>query len=439
MCSVPAARRLFLPLFLGFLMFANASLVAAESAAERREVDLARGMELINAGKYREALEPLLRTVAADPLEREALFYAGLAHSRLGEYEAAAALLARSLAIEETAEATLELGRVQALTNRCGEARQFFARSEALGAEAADLRIINGLLLGCGDEGEAAPFRFSLTAGWQYDSNAILEPLRPAIKKPVKDDQIAAIFLSAGATPWRTGSFALNLDYSFFGNLHVELDDYDTVLNRLSTTLALTPWKPVRPVLGYTFEHTSYGGDSYSRTHRGSLQVEVREGARASTEAVFEVRDTLSWNTALFSDNAERSGDGQSAGLRQRLLIGNVDMTISFFGDWDQASREYWATEGWRTAARLSWRPTKALSIGLSGEYLERDFQAPFPGKAAAREDRTTTWGASISHALGRLVAVTLAGSRTSNESNLEAYRYTRTIIGLYLTFGLGG
>ncbi len=439
MSSRPVARGLFLTLLSVFLMSAPASRAIAESAANRSEIDLAHGIELINAGKYREALVPLLRVVGDSPRHQEALYYAGLAHSRLGKYEAAADLLARSNAIEETAEASFELGRVRALTNRCVEARQFFARSTALGAEDAELRLINGLLLICEDERRLPPFRFSLTAGWQYDSNAILEPLHPTVKKPVKDDQLAAVFLSAGVTPLRTGTFKLNLDYSFFGNLHVEFDDYNTILNRLSATLALTPWKLVRPVLGYAFEHASYGGDAYSRTHRGSLQIEVREGSRASTEAVFEVRDARYWNTSLYTDGVERTGEGQSVGLRQRLLMGNVELTVSFFGDWDQARQDYWASEGWRAAARLSWRPTQKATIGLSGDYLERDFQAPLPGKQEARDDRTTALGATLSHALGRSAAVTLAGSWTSNESNIEAYRYTRTIIGLYLTFGWGG
>lgn len=426
-------------LVLCFLFFLLLHTPAAVAESARAGIELARGIVLINAGHYREALEPLARALADEPRDQEALYYAGLAHSRLGEYDAAADLLTRALAIDESADVAFELGRVRALTAHCDEARRLFARYEALGADEAGRRSVEGLLLDCGGDREGLPLQLAVTVGWQHDSNVILESESTATPEPVKADGRAVLYLTAGGVPLRTRLLELDFGGSFYGSRHDELHDYDALVGRLSTELALTSWQRVRPALGYGYEYSYFGGNSYNRTHRGTFQVEVREGSRAATEVVLEARDAHFWDSELFSDNAERTGAGESAGLRQRITVGMVETAISLFGDWDRAREEWWASEGWRAAVRVSWQMTRNLAVKLSGEYQARDYDAPFPGQEAAREDRTSTWGAMMSRSLGRTATLTLSGTRTSNESNLDHFEYTRTIIGLYLTFGLGG
>lgn len=431
------ARLASAALLSAFFMLVHTAPVAAESA--RAGIDLARGIVFINAGDYRAALAPLARALDDEPRNQEALYYAGLAHSRLGEYASAATLFTRALEIDESVEVAFELGRVRALTERCTEARRLFTRAEALGANEAGRRSAEGLLRGCGGGGRRAPLRLALTVGWQQDSNVILAPERPETPKPAKEDGRAMLYLTVGGTPLRTRLLELDLDLSGYGSRHEDLRDYDALVGHLNTVLALTAWKRVRPALGYGFEQSYFDGDSYNRTHRGYFQLEVREGARAATEAVLEMRDAQFWDSELFPDNAERTGAGESVGLRQRFSIGSLETTVSLFGDRDQAREDWWASEGWRAAARFSWRPTRKLAVGLTGEYRAWDYEAAAPGQEVAREDRMSTLGATLSHSLGRAVILTLSGSWIRNESNLDYAEYTRTIIGLYLTLGSGG
>lgn len=421
------------------LVFSFTHALTARSESARTGIALARGIEFINAGNYRAALAPLASVLAEQPRDVEALYYAGLAHSRLGEYDAAAGLLTRALEIDESAEVALELGRVRALTDRCDEARRLFERYESLGADEAGRRSVVGLLLGCGGESRVGLPRIAVTLGWQMDSNVILEPEHPQNPKPVKADGRAVLYVTTGGTPLRTSLFEVNLGGSAYGNYHEDLRDYDALVGRLSTALAFIPWERLRPALGYSFEYSYFGRHSYNRTHRGTVQLEAREGPRAATEAIFEARDAHFWDSDQFSDNAERTGRGESAGLRQRFSIGTVETIVSVFGDWDRAREQWWASEGWRAAMKLSWQATRTLAIQLSGEYQARDYNANFPGQDVAREDRTQTYGVTVSRALGRAATLTLSGVRTRNDSNLEYFEYTRTIIGLYLTLGLGG
>lgn len=436
MSSVTLFRAELLLVFAAVLMFADVSQALAASA--QSEIEVARGIELVNAGRFQEAVASLERALAADPTSLEALYYGGLAHSRLGEYAAANELLERALEIEETAEICFELGRVRALTGRCADAQIFLASYERLGSDEPGRKAAEGLLRGCGGVKSASRLRLSISLGDQYDSNVILEPQQPTAPKPSKDDWRALLYVSAGATALKTRTLTLDLGYSFYGSLHERFHDYDTIANRLNALLALPAWGRARLSLGYVFDYSYFDGNAYNRTHRGSLQVAVREGERAAAEAVFEVRGARFWNSELFTDNADRTGAGESVGLRQRWGSGPVEVSLALFGDRDRAREDCWAVDGWRASAKALWRSSETIAIGLSGEYQARDYDAPYPGQQASRADRTQTWAATISWSLTPALSLTLSESWSHNDSNLTFYEYTRNIVGLYATIGLG-
>jgi len=417
--------------------FVNAPSPALAASAQS-EIEVARGIELVNAGRFQEAVAPLERALAAEPTNQEALYYGGLAHSRLGEYETANALLERALEIEESAEIHFELGRVRALTGRCADAEAFFARYERLGSDEPGRKAAESLLRGCSGSRSASRVRLGISLGGQYDSNVILEPLYSPAPKPAQADWRALLYVTAGATALKTPTIALDLGYSFYGSVHQNLHDYDTIANRLSALLALPAWGRVRPSLGYSFEYSYFDGNPYNRTHRGSVQVEVREGERAATEVVFEARDALFWDSELFTDNADRTGTGESAGLRQRWSSGPIETAFALYAERDRAREDWWASDGWRASGQALWRPAAAIAVGLSGEYQARDYDAPYPGQEATRADRTQTWIATISWSPARALSLTISESWSHSDSNLEFYEYTRNIVGLYATIGLG-
>ncbi|MHB8837302.1 MAG: tetratricopeptide repeat protein [Candidatus Methylomirabilia bacterium] len=428
-----AVRIILLPFCAVLLQPGTARAVTAGS-----EIEIARGIALVNDGLFRDAVEPLERALAAEPRNQEALFYAGVAHSRLAEYPAAGALLQRALAVAEAAEVFFELGRVRALTGNCAEAGRLFSRSEAMGGDEAGRRAAELLLLGCSNVPMARRLRLVSAAGWQYDSNVILEPAHPTAPKSTKADQRALLYVAAEATPLKAETLALDIGYSFYGNLHGKLTQYNAIVQRVRAELAFTAWERVRPAFGYSLDYSLFDGKSFNLTHRGTLQATLREGEGATTAAVIEVRDARFWNSVLFGDNADRTGDGESAGLRQRLVFGPVETKIELFADRDRAREAWWATDGWRAAAKALWRPAPALALTVSGEYQTHAYDAPYPGQQVLRDDRTLTLAASLSWSFNRTASLTLSESWTRNDSNLALYDYTRNIAGAYLTIALG-
>lgn len=409
-------------------------------AAVPHEVAIAKGIALINDGRWREALAPLDEAVAAAPESAEALFYAGVARSRLGEHAAARDLLQRALRVDESAEAYFELGRIAALTGGCEEADRLFERSASLagggrtGAEAAAARELGK---GCRAAGEERSWRLSLSLGRQHDSNVVLDPDRPVAPRPEKGDDRWLAFFTAGAGPLRAGGFELGGAYSFYASRHDDLDDYDALYHRLAPTAAYAGWKAARPSLGYTLEHTSFGGDRYSLLQTVAAKVAVPEGSRATTEVEVQWRVNEFWDSELFTDNEGRSGQGWAAGLRQGVRLGPVLATLSGFREEDDADEDSWSSAAWRAGARAGWQVAAPLLLEASAEYVAKDYDAPAAGAAAAREDRSLQYGAILTWSFLRRASAALTWSRTENDSNVEAYEYRRTIWGLVLSVGM--
>jgi hypothetical protein len=190
----------------------------------------------------------------------------------------------------------------------------------------------------------------------------------------------------------------------------------------------------VRPALGYTLEYTLFAGDRYSLVHTGWGKVSLPEGKDASTEALVEYRSSDFDDSELFADNAERSGHGLSAGLRQLARWRGFKAALYGYFDQDQADAGWWTAQGWRAGGRVSFQLADTLAAGLTGEYRAVDYDEPLPGASEAREDRIRQYGGSLSWAPSRHVSVSLSASRTRDRSNLDASTYARTIWGVLVT-----
>lgn len=414
------------------------SLPAPAGAVVGYEVGIARGIEHINAGRFAEALEDLGPALKEAPDNNEALFYAGVAHARLGEYATAEGLLLRALQLHESAEPYFELGRAAALTGRCDEAGRLFDRFAALGGDEAGRTDGAQLLDGCRSGLKRKPAWVALGLGWQYDSNVVLDPDNPATpREEDKDDHRGIATLNAGLTLAPLAGVELGPAYSFYGSLHARLHDYDALYQKLDVPVTITASEHLRPTVGYTAEYTLFDADRYSLVQTGYARLALVEGSAAITEALGEYRDNRFWNSELFTDNEGRSGNAWSAGARQAVRWGRLEARVHGLYDQDDADAEYWSSRGWRAGARLDVRVAEPLTLSLSGEYAAKDYRELAPAATEKREDRTTTCAASLNWQFTRRASATIGGSYTSDDSNLDAYTFDRTIVGIALTVGL--
>lgn len=411
---------------------------APARAAGGADLDIARGIDLMNAERHRDAVVHLERAVAEEPDSEEALFYAGVAFSRIGEYDRAAELLARALAVRESPEVVYELGRAHALAGRCADATAMFDRLPALGAGEGIVEVAATHLEGCRGAPRSGGVELALSVGVQADSNVILEPDNPVGPERDESDNRALLHLNATWNALRAGGASLVLGYEGYRSSHADLGDYDSLYHRLRPAVHLNAGGRVRPSAGFDLDYTLFDAGAYSRVGEAWVQVAVPTGSRARTEAFAARRWSAFWDTETFPENSVRSGDGWSAGLRQRLGRGRFQGMLTLEREQDDAREGHWSSAGWRAGGRVAVGLTGSLTLGLAGEYLARDYDEVFPGLGEAREDRLQTWTAALTWTLSRNLALTVSETWSRNDANLDAFAYTRNIAGVYLTLSAG-
>ncbi len=408
------------------------------AGAEDYDLYIAQGIEKINEGKMKDALEFLKKALELSPDNPEAVYYAGIAYSRVGNYKEAEDLFFKTLQLDETAvDVHLELGRLYYLTSRCDKAEEslstFIELSEDEGLKGYAARLIEG----CTREAEEKPYKLNITLGGQYDSNVIIEPENPLVREDKKSDIRAVVYLSAGATPLKSRLINLNVDYKFYQSLHSDLSDFNVHYHKITPSLEAFVSDIIKPSVGYSLEYTLFGGELYSRIHRYYGKVTVKEGENLLTEAIYEYRDQNYWNSDLYQSNSIRSGYKNTIGIKQNLYLDRLSGNIYFFSDHTRAEEDYWSFNGYRTGARLLYKITSPLYVNISGEYNRRQYRDDYPGYTEKRSDRMQQYSIGLTYLISKRISISVTENYTINSSNLDIFDYKRNITGVFLRVGV--
>ncbi|MEF9426004.1 MAG: tetratricopeptide repeat protein, partial [Candidatus Mariimomonas ferrooxydans] len=155
------------------------------ASAEDYDLYIAQGIQKINEGKMKDALEFLKKALELSPENPEATYYAGIAYSRVGSYKEAEGLFLKTFRLDETAiDVYLELGRLYYLISRCDKAAESLSIFIELSEDKALMGYAARLIEGCTGEAEEKPYKLDITLGGQYDSNVIIEPENSTLPQP---------------------------------------------------------------------------------------------------------------------------------------------------------------------------------------------------------------------------------------------------------------
>ncbi|MEN8264627.1 MAG: tetratricopeptide repeat protein [Nitrospirota bacterium] len=408
-------------------------------AAEEYELFIAQGIEKINEGKYSEAVEILDKALAAAPDNIEAIYYSAIAHSRLGELGKAESLLLK-IRSEDKPDANVyfELGRIYYSRGDCRRAEKNMNKSISISGDAKTESYADSLIKDCYDRGGEKRFKADLTIGGQYDSNVVLEPDNPSITDDRKSDWRAVALLKAGAKVYENNAVLIRADYNFYQSLHAKLDNFDVHYHKVTPSIELNVSDVVRPSAGYKYEYIFFGGDEYGTIHTFFTKVNIKENMDFSTDVIVEFSDHKYWDSEEFLSNSDRRGQKTVAGIKQNFAIGEVKSDIHYFHDRKNARENFWSYKGDRVGAATGFNIIEPLRFKASAEYSWRKhFDQDFPAYNERREDRMQKYALSLQYSLSKKMAVTLTGSYTFNDSNIEDFEYQRNIIGLLFTYGL--
>jgi tetratricopeptide (TPR) repeat protein len=409
------------------------------SSAQDYEVYIARGIQLINEEKFSEALGSLQKAHSMMPDSLEANYYTGVAHSRLGNYKEAEELLLHSMQMGESdANVHFELGRLYYITSECDKSEVYLSKYKSMSDDTAVKEYASRLMETCGEE-EAGEKKYylNISVGGQHDTNVILEPTNPIVAADEDSDIRAIVYVSAGGEIIEAGAWKFIADYNFYQSFHDELDDFNIHYHKIKPSLELNVSEMFIPSVGYSFEHTHFGGDKYSRVHTYFGKLIVRESDRLSTEAIYEYRDNTYLDSDLFETNSDRSGYQHTFGLKQNFYGSRLAGDIYIFSDTDRAKRNYWSHSGYRIGAEIVYKVLSSLFLNVSGEYNRRMYKDEFPGFDESRLDRMQQYSARVTYLFSKRLSVSVADTYTINDSTLSVFDYDRNVAGVFITVGV--
>jgi tetratricopeptide (TPR) repeat protein len=432
-----------------FLLFFFAWLWVAPAWAVDTEILIAQGIDKIAVQDYAGAAERLEQALASDPDNAEACYYAGLAYSRMGEPAKAEPLLQRARTLDPgSANVHFELGLLYARLSDCPRASDAFETFRQISPSDDRNAEVTDLMKNC--QGvpedtflEKAQVRLDAGLGGNYDTNVTLEPGNPVGPKDRRPDFSGILFLSAGLVPLQTDLVRLNLDYDFFQSFHVEESGFNVDFNKISPSLSFRLWDRLVPSVGYVFENTLLGWDTYGRVNEAYGKTTLEWGKGLFTDLRYSYRNQTYWNTTLFPTNAIRTGYSQSVELRQFVSWNGIDFQVYGLGDFDRAKADWWSYDGFRFGLEAAFR-VWVLNIGLGAAYTERHYQGVYPDPLNLllyhrnRLDREQEYSAAVTYMIVPWLSATLINTTVICNSNIEyLFGYDRNITGIFLAAGL--
>ncbi len=434
--------RSFFTVMITFVFFMISAVPALHARTEDAELYVAKGIQKINEENYSAALISLNKATQLSSDNVEAVFYSGVANSRLNNFKQAETLFYKVLRLnKDVVNAYFELGRIYYLTSDCSKASGNFTRFISLTGASPLKKQAKQMRKDCKKEKRGKKrYKLDIAIGGQYDSNVILEPSNPSAASTSgdADDVRGVVYVTAGATLFETGPARLKADYKFYQSLHADLDDYNIHHHKISPTIEVDILEPLQATAGYSLEYTLFEDELYSRVHIYHGKLKLKEGEHLSTEAIFIYKDNKYWDAPLFSSNRLRRGHTNIYGLRQNFAIKKLAGNVYYFADFNRAETAYWSYDGHRVGAKLVYQIIDPLFIGASGEYNKRSHKAVFVGSQSRRKDEMTKYGAKLTYyIIPNKLSIALSDIYTNNSSNLSNYDYSRNVVGLFLKVGV--
>ena len=273
-----------------------------------------------------------------------------------------------------------------------------------------------------------------ITAGYQYDSNVILNavgvPVPPAIGE--KGDSRLVLNLVGNYIPLRTAKGEVMFNYSFFHSDHAELDDFNLTQNmaELTAKYAVTD----RLALRYSavYQHLLLGTELFDHAVMTGPSLNITSGKRHTTVLDLRYRDTQYSNVAIFTRNADRTGANYSAALTHGVALSPATLVRAGYAyDVDNTRTPLWDGEGHRINVEGNFRVLHDTLFNIYGEYYRKDYDGVYASIGARREDRAWSGVVTLTTYFSERYGVSLRSLSSRNRSNVPAFDVSRLIYGV--------
>lgn len=273
-----------------------------------------------------------------------------------------------------------------------------------------------------------------LTAGFQYDSNVILNapgtPVPPELGR--KEDWRYLLNLSGSYLPLKGADGEVVLNYAFFQSQHAELSDFNLTQNlaEVAVRYRLSPGLTLR--YSNVFQHLLLGSDLFDWTVMTGPSLTMSEGPGQSSTLDLRYRASEYRNVPFFRSNADRTGSNYSAGLTQNISPApSLLVRAGYVADRDHARSDLWDGTGHRGSLQGSLILPRETLFDLYGEYYRKEYDGIYHSIGGRRTDRSWSAVVTLTTYFQERYGVSLRALYNRNLSNVPAFDISRFIAGM--------
>lgn len=412
-------------------------LVAA-SWPEKLEVAFELGAALTSSGAYREAEGWLKKAQAGADFKAPAALLLGLGQLRLGNLGAALDhfQLARERSATLATQAKYYSGVAEYRASNFATARQYFSEVVQEAPTSALAREADAFL-GAIDSRRRDLYRAFGSLGFEYDSNVVLAPVQDL--GPGEQQADGRFVLRAGGimTPLRRPNLRLDVGYSLFQSLHLELGDFNLQAHELfADTTTTTPWG--RAGVSHRFQYYLRKDD----LHRFLGQWSSRPFTVVSLAPSWEAELYYRYRGRDFVESQFNSlgldGAAHAAGLRHILDItssGRLVLGYQFERDdlrnmeEPQGSSENpFTNDAHAVISELAWTLPWSLESSLAYTFAYRVYSPASRESGARRHDTNHSVSATVRYPVTQRIEILCGYLGMFNDSNQALYEYRRHV-----------
>jgi len=396
--------RFFQGLLAGLFLTALASVVmvpaaAAETAKERYEVFVQKGLSALDDGDTEIAIDNLEEAEKIEPKKLDVLFYLGQAYWNSGDINQGTAYFQKVYELSPDSE----FGKV---------AKKYL-----------DLLT----------KKEAKRYFIDVFSGFQYDTNVPEKPNTTAIAAIKEKVDWSWLFYLKGAYshPVADG-LTLNASYDFYQSAHFNFSDFDVNDNNLKLYATYVKG-PLVGFLAYNFRYTFLGGDSFESINGVSPKLRYIAGSKVTVEAYYTFEDRNFYTNRL----RDSLNHKYSLDVYYYFLDKQGSARLGYYHDIENAFGRQWDYDGygllWGITVPLPWE----MRVSANGEYQYRRYDKGLSivhADIRNRKNNNTSYTLSVSKQFDKHFGVLASYTDIQDVSSLEEFDYDRQIVSLLFT-----
>ena len=432
-------------------------LVEANPSSGRALLGL--GIAQTSLGQYEDALNSLKVAERIMPDNALVYYYQGLVYHQLKAFNQMPALFSRAMALSPdlTPSARYYTGVAYYQRGLLEEAQKEFREAIAGGEPESELARSAREFLEYKSEPPKEPRKWdlNLSISEQYDTNVVLLPIgtqppggQTGISR--KDDFRTAFYARGEYRPIQTKDWTAGATYGFYQSLHRTLNVFN-VEDHSPSLFVTRQIGAVQARFQYIFDYVKVGQAPYLIANALQPIVTIAEEGNKFTQFQFRYQNK-DFQHGRFTTNSARDGKNWLAGVTQYVYFaeGTGHYRVGYTFDTDRTgggspsiatpgdqTNADWAYKAHRISASVSLPPMLTITPSVAADYYRQNYDNPNSFSATGttrRRDNILFFTGTLGRDLTDSISIALEYNYTRDDSNVQAFNYTRSIYSLTLS-----